>query len=137
LINQGTGFTLPTLNTLTSKPVTTTTTPSLSTTTKLTALQQYFNAATIKSHKLRQKDLKESVGKLASKLNEDYLKMCQIKPRPLALQLINLVTKMNESCEVDDMIGFEKSLIELKCKIDFLKEPFFKLYCASSNHQQK
>lgn len=118
LVNQGNGFSLP-------PPTTTTTTttdrppppkPSSSNVSKLSALQHYFSEAALKTSRTRQKDLKESVAKLAAKLADDYLKSCQLKPRPLALQLINLVADMRHAAAHDNMSAFEKSLDDLKCK---------------------
>ena len=60
---------------------------------RLSALQHYLAVASTKSSKQKQKQLKQSVHKLATRLHEDYLKKCQNKPRGLALKLIKLVEK--------------------------------------------
>jgi hypothetical protein len=86
----------------------------LSTSAKLSALQQYLSAASNKSNKQKQKQLKQNVNKLAMKLHEDYLKKCQNKPRTLALKLMQLVEKMREACEIDDNKMYEQSLVDLK-----------------------
>lgn len=113
LVNQGIGFNLPDTKCQAPQPPPKPTLVS-SVSSKLSALQHYFSEASLKTHKLRQKDLKDNVSKLAAKLNEDYLKSCQLKPRALALKLINLVEEMKDASSNDDMIGFEKSLNDLK-----------------------
>lgn len=92
-----------------------------STSARLSALQQYLAVASAKSNLLKQKQLKQSVNKLAFKLNEDYLKKVQNKPRSLALKLMNSVEKMRDAClnhnkedEGQWSKKFEDSLIELK-----------------------
>jgi hypothetical protein len=129
LVNQGIGFSLPDTKCQAPQPPPKPTLVS-SVSSKLSALQHYFSEASLKTHKLRQKDLKDNVAKLAAKLNEDYLKSCQLKPRALALKLINLVEEMKDASSNDDMIGFEKSLNDLKSKLFFC---FIIIYLSDFN----
>ena len=82
--------------------------PQLSTSARLSALQQYLSAASTKSNKLKQKQLKQSVKKLAIRLHEDYLKKCQSKPRGLALKLMHLVEDMRDACSQHDDELYER-----------------------------
>ena len=86
----------------------------LSTSARLSALQQYLSAASSKSNKLKQKQLKQSVKKLAVRLHEDYLKKCQSKPRSLALKLMNLVENMRVACISNNEELYEQALTDLK-----------------------
>lgn len=77
-------------------------TSSSSVVNKLSALQQYLAMTTAKTNKLKLKQLKASIVKLAKKLNDEYLKKQigensgLIRPRELALKLINLVQQMKQ-----------------------------------------
>jgi len=99
----------------------------VNTSARLSALQQYLSALSVKSSKLKQKQMKQNVKKLAQKLHDDYLHKIQDKPRDLAVKLISLVELMKDACSKHDndedekiwRLSYEKSLNELK---DVLKQ---------------
>ncbi|CAF0905235.1 unnamed protein product [Brachionus calyciflorus] len=87
---------------------------------KLNALQQYLAVATLKSNKLKQKQLKLNCIRLASKLKIDYLNKKENKPRDLVFKLKNLVNEVLIVCQEHDLdqvgwdIKFQKALNNLK-----------------------
>ncbi len=91
-----------------------------STSARLSALQQYLSALSVKSSKLKQKQIKKNIKKLALKLHQDYLYKIQARPRDLALKLISVVGAIQEACSKHDLNdadwrpGYEKALNELK-----------------------
>ncbi len=101
-INQGAEFNLPitsTATTATDNNNLLTNRDKLTTSklgSKLSALQHYLAQTQAKTQKLKQKQLKLSIVKLAKRIHDNYLKQVQNRPRDLALKLINLVQKMNQ-----------------------------------------
>ena len=81
---------------------------------KLNELQQYLSAANIKSNKLKQKQLKLNCVRMANRLQIDYLKRNENKPRPLLIQLNSIVQQIRESTSCDNKTNFESSLNNLK-----------------------
>ena len=85
-----------------------------SATARLSALQQYLAAAGTKSLKLKQKQLRQSVNKLALELHQEYLQKAQNQPRDLVLRLLALVDRLKASCESSSLQEYEEALNELR-----------------------